>query len=99
MTQAIMFIIGLVVGMFLIWLFLEKRGNKKEEIISEKEKGKEQIMNLLEKNGRITNDEVEKLLSVSNTTAYRYLEELEQEEKIAQVGKTGRSVYYKKTKN
>ena len=97
--RIIIFIFGLAAGVFLTRLFLGKRkGVGKEELVSEKEKGKEQIANFLEKNGRITNDEVEDLLGVSNTTAYRYLEELEREEKIAQVGKTGRGVYYEKTK-
>ena len=61
MTRIIIFIIGLVAGMFLTRLFLEKKkGAEKEKLVSEKEKGKKQIMNLLEKNGRITNDEVER---------------------------------------
>ena len=34
------------------------------------------------------------LLGVSDTTAYRYLQELEQEGHIRQVGKEGRGVYY-----
>lgn len=42
----------------------------------------------------ITNDEVEYLLKVSNSTAYRLLESLEQDKKILQIGNTGRHVYY-----
>ena len=45
--------------------------------------------------GDITNDEVQALLGVSDATAERYLEELEKEGKIAQVGKSGRTVTYK----
>jgi len=45
--------------------------------------------------GAITNDEVQALLGVSDATAERYLEELEKEGKIAQVGKSGRIVAYK----
>lgn len=44
--------------------------------------------------GKFTNDDLESLLGVSNTTVGRYLEELEQAGKIKQVGETGRSVYY-----
>ena len=43
----------------------------------------------------ITNDEVQALLGVSDATAERYLEELEKARKIAQVGKSGRTVSYK----
>ena len=61
-----------------------------------KEAGKEKILFTLmhSKEGRITNDEVEKMLKVSDTTAGRYLEELEKRGRIKQVGKTGRGVYY-----
>ena len=44
----------------------------------------------------ITNDEVEKLLHVSDATATRYLEQLEKEGKIKQEGRTGQSVSYTK---
>ena len=47
------------------------------------------------KDQRITNDEVQELLGVADATATRYLEALEQEGAIVQVGKEGRSVYYK----
>ena len=42
----------------------------------------------------IGDDEVEKLLHVSDATATRYLSELEKEGKIKQVGKTGKAVTY-----
>jgi len=40
------------------------------------------------------NDDVERLVKVSNATAERYLDELEKEGKIKQIGKTGHAVYY-----
>ena len=42
----------------------------------------------------ITCENVEKLLDVSGATARKYLDELEDENKIKQIGKTGRNVYY-----
>ena len=42
----------------------------------------------------ITSENVEKLLDVSNQTARKYLNELEDENKIKQNGKAGRDVYY-----
>ncbi len=45
---------------------------------------------------KITNDEVEKLLHVSDSTATRYLAILKKEGKIKQNGKTGKWVYYTK---
>ena len=52
------------------------------------------VMTLFVKQTEITNDEVEKLLHVSDATATRYLAELEKRGKIQQVGTTGRGVKY-----
>ncbi|PCI28565.1 hypothetical protein COB52_03470 [Candidatus Kaiserbacteria bacterium] len=46
-----------------------------------------------EKEG-VTRLEVEKLLEVSNDTALKYLNELEDEEKVLQVGLGGNKIYY-----
>ena len=67
----------------------ETRQKKKREKIDE-------ILTLFSENKEITNDEVEKLLHVSDATATRYLETLEKEGKIKQVGKTGKGVSYTK---
>ena len=42
----------------------------------------------------ITSENVAKFLDVSKKTARKYLNELEDENKIKQIGKTGREVYY-----
>ena len=44
--------------------------------------------------GRMTNNDIEKLLGVSDATVTRYMEELEREGKVRQVGAEGRYVYY-----
>src|SRR3989338_8711406 len=59
-----------------------------------KHKKLEKILEALTAKGKITNDEVEKLLHVSDATATRYLSALEKEGKIQQVGKTGKAVKY-----
>lgn len=63
-------------------------------IQNRKRKKLERILEALTAKDKITNDEVEKLLHVSDATATRYLATLEKEGKIQQVGKTGRSVAY-----
>ncbi len=72
-------------------------------IQSRKRKKLDKIMTLFLKkqNGstsspQVTNDEVEKFLHVSDATAERYLNILEKENKIKQVGKTGKAVSYSK---
>ena len=65
-------------------------------IQTRKRKKLNQIMTLFAKRTKITNDEVEKLLHVSDATATRYLNILQKEGKIKQTGKTGKSVFYSK---
>ena len=54
----------------------------------------EKILSATKENGKITNADVQELLSVSTATAERYLEKLESQSHLAQQGKTGHSVTY-----
>jgi len=60
-----------------------------------KEENKEKILEFLKGNEKITNNDVEKMLGVSDATATRYLNELEKEQKIKQIGTVGHAVYYR----
>lgn len=64
-----------------------------------KRKKLDRIMTLFNSKTKITNDEVEKLLHVSDATATRYLSILEKENKITQSAKSGHSVSYTKIQN
>ena len=66
---------------------------KKRERIREKI---DTLMTLFTNKDSITNDDVEKLLRVSDATATRYLQRLEREDRIVQVGTRGRGVAYRK---
>ena len=66
------------------------------KIQAKKQKKLEKIMVELNKRENISNDEVEKLLHVSDATATRYLSALEKEGRVKQVGKTGKGVVYTK---
>ena len=59
-----------------------------------KRKKLDKVLSLFLKQSKITNDEVEKFLHVSDATATRYLSQLEQEGRIKQSGKTGHMVSY-----
>ena len=88
----------------------EMRQEAREALSERTESRKQKILNLMDseavhqeelkacnvadiKKG-ITCDNVEKLLDVSNATARKYLNELESENKIKQIGASGRDVYY-----
>jgi len=65
----------------------ESRQNAKAE-------AKDKILKLFEGKTEITNDDVQRILAVSDATATNYLNELEQEGYITQIGKEGRGVKY-----
>ena len=74
---------------------LKKQGLIKKQA-GEKDANLAQVRALARERARISNNDVEKLLNVSDATATRYLDELEKEGLIRQVGVTGRHVYYER---
>ena len=67
-----------------------------KERYPKKERRKQMLLKHLKDRRRITNDEVEELLGVSDATATRYFDELEEEGEIVQKGE-GRGTYYELT--
>ena len=60
-----------------------------------KEEIKQKILDIIKEKGNIQTKEVAELFEVSRATAFRYLEELEKEGKIEQMGVFGREVKYR----
>ncbi|MCK5059754.1 MAG: hypothetical protein KAR00_01235 [Candidatus Pacebacteria bacterium] len=56
----------------------------------------DKVVALFETKPQITNKDIQKLLRISSATAVRYLDILEAENRIKQVGNTGKSVFYTK---
>jgi predicted HTH transcriptional regulator len=105
MSPIIYVLLGVFVGVVAVYVIYKGRGVRVEggvnqspnqEDIKEKEKNMGILLDYLNTNGTVTNDQVEKLLLVSDATAERYLAEFEKEGTIVQVGQTGRSVTYRK---
>ena len=91
----------MVVGGTLVWLVVKMTERKKKETLiqrqaREKETNKEAVLGLLETQGKLTNNHIEMMLGISDATAERYLNELEKEGKVRQVGGTGSGVFYEK---
>ena len=63
-----------------------------------KQKKLERSAEQLNRNGKVTNADVQKLLRVSKPTATRYLSILEKEGRLRQVGNRGKAVSYLKAK-
>ncbi|MFA7253420.1 MAG: DeoR family transcriptional regulator [Patescibacteria group bacterium] len=105
------FILGFVVGgglASLLFFFKNKKeivrdtsDDSKKEFITEKEEIKSANLEKLkvmifDSSDKVTNRQVCELLKVSDATAVRYLDELEKEGIVRQIGRTGRSSYYEK---
>jgi len=85
-------LIGIALGMYLARRnanagFIAKQMEQKIE-------NKQKILAFVQANGKIQNNDVEKLVGVSNATAERYLDELEKEGKLTQHGIIGPDVFY-----
>ena len=110
--QLVIFILGLVIGGFIIYLFFrlfhravcglseEKRliTDREElfDLTTRKGKNLDEILKYINSKKQIRNDDIEKLFRVSDSTATRYLQELKDTGKIKQIGKLGKYVYYEK---
>jgi predicted HTH transcriptional regulator len=110
MTPITYFILGVVVGGVVV-LVIRYRGNRSFRLRQDDERGKvglierqqgekaahkQAIISAFAEKGRLTNDELQSLLGVSSSTVVRYMDELEKEGKVRQVGPTGQNVYYER---
>ena len=64
------------------------------ETASQKEARKQKVLAMLREKGDLSNSEIRKELGISSRTAVRYLDELEAEGKLKQVGAIGHTVTY-----
>ena len=111
MTSILIFIIILLAAAVLALIVFarkeaRKRGtNTKEEFVgicksaietaSQKDARKQKALAMLREKGDLSNSEIRKELGISSRTAVRYLDELEAEGKLKQVGKIGHAVTYR----
>lgn len=97
-------LIALGVGVLIGFGWVRVRNSKRTKLVKEQGADKEaNISRVLEcfrnsQNAEVRNNDIQKLLGVSEATATRYLEELEQGGKIRQVGHAGRYVHYELVK-
>jgi predicted HTH transcriptional regulator len=89
--------IGVAIGVALDVSNARKQGDNAENDArsAEKDAVVARILAEMQKRGTMTNHDVREFLGVADSTAERYLQELEVEGKIVQVGTTGHTVSYK----
>lgn len=99
MSNIIFLVIGILIGYWLggrraqgsplLGVNQTRRENKEEDF--------SKILATAKEKGSISNSDVEELLGVSDSTATRYLDELEKQGKLTQIGETGKHVIYRPT--
>ena len=111
MTPVLIFIIvflaAAVAGLVVFaWREAQKHGtNTREEFVGicasavettlQKEARKQKILTLLREQVELSNSEIRKVLKVSSRSVVRYMDELEAEGKVKQVGIVGHAVTYR----
>ena len=111
MGQILLFIIALVIIIVVFALAVSRKEAKKHgtsageefvgicrsavETASQKEERKQKALAMFAGKPELSNAEIRKALGVSSRTAVRYLDELEREGKLEQVGKIGHAVTYR----
>ena len=90
-------LIFLLVGFWAGYKWAQRRCKGCNSALSSKEYSKNNLAKYFDDHERVKNDDVQELLGVSDATATRYLDEMEKDGKIRQVGEAGRHVYYEKT--
>jgi len=97
MIQFLTFLIiglgGIVVGYY--FAVRRKTRDAVDKRSVEKEENLRKVREYAAGREEVTNNEIEKLLNISDATATRYLDELEREGVLKQIGRTGRFVRYK----
>ena len=65
------------------------------ETASQKEERKQKALAMIQERDGVSNSEIREALGVSSRTAVRYLDELEADGKVEQVGEAGHAVTYR----
>ena len=81
-------IAGVILGSYFGRRWRAEKESKAREGAEKKKENLEKMSAFFAGQGRAANDDIEKLLGVSDATAIRYLDELEKEGFIRQVGQT-----------
>ncbi|MDD5071784.1 MAG: winged helix-turn-helix transcriptional regulator [Patescibacteria group bacterium] len=98
-SQTILIIIGIAI----IILLLTRKGREAAVGIcaaaigqdAKKRENKEKTEALLKERGSLSNSDIREALGISDRSVIRYMDELEKEGKVEQVGSTGRGVVYR----
>lgn len=88
------FILGIIVGGGVAWALTRKRKiNLNHAQTEHRQQNLEKVMEIAREKGEIRNDDIQYALGISDATATRYLEQLEQAGKLEQLGEKKGVIY------
>ncbi|MBI2003680.1 MAG: winged helix-turn-helix domain-containing protein [Parcubacteria group bacterium] len=90
MSSLLYFLLGIIVGMWLGFVW-GKRSRPEEG----KEENKKKILKLFESRSELSNSDIQEAFGFSDRSVVRYMDELEAEGKVEQIGDIGRGVVYR----
>jgi len=94
-------IVGIIIGFLLSREFSVQSDSGIGKIArartNQKEEYKQKMLAYLAQHKKARNNDFEKILGIADSTVTKYLQELENEGKVEQVGGTGAHVYYQLT--
>ena len=88
----------LIIAAVIIALAFRYRSEVLERILPQakrKKKNRERLLNLFREKSTLTNKDVRRALGVSARTVVNYMDELEKEGTVEQIGETGRNAHYR----
>ena len=91
MSSLIYFFFGFLVGGILVFIFYRPS----REATLEKNQNKKKILSLFKSRTELSNSDIQDSLGFSDRSVVRYMDELEAEGKVEQVGDIGRGVIYR----
>jgi predicted HTH transcriptional regulator len=91
----ILYGVGVLTGVF-VGHKISTELNERTNYPAPNDEDRKKILDLAKKQEKLTNNDIEKVLGVSDSTAQRYAQKLVQSGELRQHGKTGRNVYYTK---
>lgn len=103
MYEIALFLLGILIGAIGVYLALRNRKPYEQHGVaahvekqqSEKQVRKEKILEMIREKGSVTNNDIEAALNVSDASSTNYLQELEREGLVEQIGEHGRFVSYR----
>ncbi len=101
----ILFVLFIVIVLFLSGTVREKANRGVQNVVGicnialdrtlKKRNNKQKILEFLKKRGEANNSDIREILGISRRSVARYMEELEKEGDVEQVGDIGRGVVYR----